>query len=700
MEQWPLVKLEIAYLQDRLFHLPNRMLQSRLFTNEEFMKIYTICYDMAIHRDHNHSGFLYEEFNNIIKDFCDRCSYELNKYDLDSMMFQWIKIYDRFILFQNWMCRFLMYLNRGYIKNNNYLSLEESSCKIFQETVFHESAYPLYYAYNRFIRKDRCDIKRMVLEEDIFFIKRCLNAMLTTDKTSYLFLQMEYLRELGSFLEEYTATHARELIPCEYMRRVDQEIQAEEKRVQIFMKEETLAPARSLMHRKLLQDYFSEIFSTVHNAFLESLKNRDSFMTSLFFRLFHTAGMEEAMVRMSQDFTKYALTQLEASLDEDIERFLEAHEEMVVMMRRDLGDHVLFQQAYLQILRQIVNKNPSRLTQYLDRVMRIGNVSESRIHVICELLSYHSESDVIAETLRRDMAKRLFMNRTHSQEWEKTLLSSLKLRFGYQFTTRMEGMRFDYTTQLLTTEYIPSPEGTVRLLTGSHWPSFSAPDDIVTLPPLMTRCMAHFDAFFKEYYSTRRITWQHHLSNFHLQGIYNAGKTRRYDIFCGFLQGIVLLWMADRASPEKEISLQEISKGTRFSFSLLFPILHSLVFASNKLLLKSPMTDHKIRETDMFSLNCDFSSKRSTLQLPTIMVDPPKVQEKIQEDRKFYLEAIIVRIMKARKKMSHRDLVQEVMRQSTITMESKMIKTMIEKLMEKEYLERAEEDTSVYLYVA
>ena len=102
----------------------------------------------------------------------------------------------------------------------------------------------------------------------------------------------------------------------------------------------------------------------------------------------------------------------------------------------------------------------------------------------------------------------------------------------------------------------------------------------------------------------------------------------------------------------------------------------------------------------MFYLNCDFSSKRSTIQLPTIMVDPPKVQEKIQEDRKFYVEAIIVRIMKARKKMSHRDLVQEVMRQSTFTMESKMIKTMIEKLMEKEYLERAEEDTSVYLYVA
>jgi hypothetical protein len=40
------------------------------------------------------------------------------------------------------------------------------------------------------------------------------------------------------------------------------------------------------------------------------------------------------------------------------------------------------------------------------------------------------------------------------------------------------------------------------------------------------------------------------------------------------------------------------------------------------------------------------------------------------------------------------------MRQSTFTMESKMIKTMIEKLIDNEYLERAEDDTSVYLYVA
>jgi cullin 1 len=148
-------------------------------------------------------------------------------------------------------------------------------------------------------------------------------------------------------------------------------------------------------------------------------------------------------------------------------------------------------------------------------------------------------------------------------------------------------------------------------------------------------------------------------------------------------------------------TLRILSENTKIPISLLCPVLHSMVFGPYKLLIKTPMTDQKIRDNeDVFRLNANFRSRKRMLQLPVIIVDPPRVKEKIQEDRKFYFEAIVVRIMKARKRMAHKELIKEVMSQSTITADSKFIKTILEKLIEKEYLERASEDNSVYFYVA
>ncbi|VDP21945.1 unnamed protein product [Onchocerca flexuosa] len=57
--------------------------------------------------------------------------------------------------------------------------------------------------------------------------------------------------------------------------------------------------------------------------------------------------------------------------------------------------------------------------------------------------------------------------------------------------------------------------------------------------------------------------------------------------------------------------------------------------------------------------------------------------------------------MKMRRKMSHTELVEEVFREleSLFTPEVKMIKKMIEFLIEKEYLQRVKDEKNVYEYI-
>jgi len=79
-----------------------------------------------------------------------------------------------------------------------------------------------------------------------------------------------------------------------------------------------------------------------------------------------------------------------------------------------------------------------------------------------------------------------------------------------------------------------------------------------------------------------------------------------------------------------------------------------------------------------------------------------ETQKKIEEDRKHMIEAAVVRIMKARKTMQHAQLVVEVTKQlqSRFRPNPLFIKKRIESLIDREYLERSQQDRKTYNYLA
>lgn len=77
------------------------------------------------------------------------------------------------------------------------------------------------------------------------------------------------------------------------------------------------------------------------------------------------------------------------------------------------------------------------------------------------------------------------------------------------------------------------------------------------------------------------------------------------------------------------------------------------------------------------------------------------IPEIVEEDRRYLVEACIVRIMKARRRLKHNELVEEVTRQmkNKFVPQHKLIKGRVESLLEREYIERDELDSRVYKYV-
>jgi len=110
----------------------------------------------------------------------------------------------------------------------------------------------------------------------------------------------------------------------------------------------------------------------------------------------------------------------------------------------------------------------------------------------------------------------------------------------------------------------------------------------------------------------------------------------------------------------------------------------------------------------VYKLNEAYSSRKSKFKLPSGTQREQQEKEveqthhSVDEDRRLYIQAAIVRCMKSRKKLGHNELIQQVINQSKerFTPQVSMIKKCVEVLIDKQYLERDAANKDEYRYLA
>jgi len=112
-------------------------------------------------------------------------------------------------------------------------------------------------------------------------------------------------------------------------------------------------------------------------------------------------------------------------------------------------------------------------------------------------------------------------------------------------------------------------------------------------------------------------------------------------------------------------------------------------------------------EQEQYDLNPNYKSKkiRVNLNLPIkaeVKAESADVLKTVDEDRKYVIQATIVRVMKARKSMKNQQLIQEVIAQISQRFTPRVpdIKKAIDTLLEKEYIERVDGQRDMFNYVA
>ena len=331
---------------------------------------------------------------------------------------------------------------------------------------------------------------------------------------------------------------------------------------------------------------------------------------------------------------------------------------------------------------------------------------EALLDSVLVLFRFLSGKDVFEAFYKKDLAKRLLLHRSASVDAEKSMLGKLKGECGAQFTSKMEGMFRDMDLSRDVTaafrEAYPSlgVETSCSVLTAGFWPSY--PADEVALPRELDTLQAQFQTFYLNKHGGRKLAWRHALGSCVLRARFASCGVR--EIAVSVFQTAVLMLFNDVASEEGCLSFADIKCATRLEDGELRRTLQSLACGKVRILTKSPK-GKDIGDGDTFAVNDSLQEARyrikvNTVQLKETQEEVAAVNEKVQQDRQYQVDAAIVRIMKTRRVLAHAALLDELVRQLQFECKREDLKKRIESLIDREYLERDAGNAAVYKYLA
>ncbi|XP_019090945.1 PREDICTED: cullin-2-like, partial [Camelina sativa] len=650
------------------------------------------------------------------------------------MLREFVLRWDNHKVLVRWLSRFFFYLDRYFTARRNLPSLNLVGLTSFRDLVYQEGHSIAKDAVLALIRKEREgeQIDRALLKNVVqVYVGNGLGEMDKYEDDFESFM----LQDTASYYSCKASSWIEEDSCPDYMLKSEECLKKEKERVSHYLHSSTEPKLIEKVQNELLVVVSKRLIENEHSGCRALLSNNKMDDLARMYRLYHLIpqGLDpvadlfkqhvtaegNALIKQASDAVADQAESASGVQVQDqvlIIKLIELHDKYMVYVDECFQKHTLFHKALKEAFEVFCNKTVAGvssaeiLATYCDNVLKKGGGTEKlsdeaveeTLEKVVNLLFYISDKDLFAEFYRKKQAKRLLFDRSANEDHERSILTKLKEQLGGQFTSKMEGMVTDMTlardNQIGFVEYQSDKPNlgidfTVTVLTTGFWPSYKTSD--LNLPSEMVNCIEAFKAYYATDTKNRILSWIFSLGTCHILGRFDK---RPHELIVTTYQ--VSLYIA--YSYIFLLSYTEILEQVNLSHEDLARLLHSLSCLKYKILIKEPMS-RSISKTDTFQFNSNFTDKMRRIRVPLPPMDErKKVVEDVDKDRRYAIDAALVRIMKSRKVLGHQQLVSECVEHLSkmFKPDIKMIKKRIEDLITRDYLERDSENPNTFKYLA
>ncbi|XP_038654223.1 cullin-2 isoform X5 [Scyliorhinus canicula] len=541
-----------------------------------------------------------------------------------------------------------------------------------------------------------------------------------------------FLTETGEYYKQEASNLLQESNCSQYMEKVLARLKDEEVRCRKYLHPSSYAKVIHECQQRMVADHLQFLHGECQNIIKQERREGEKYadMANIYTLLRAVSNGLPHMIQELQNHIHDEGLRSISNLSQEnmptqfVESVLEVHSKFLQLISSVLNGDQHFMSALDKALTSVVNyrepksscKAPELLAKYCDNLLKKSakgmteNEVEDKLTSFITVFKYIDDKDVFQKFYARMLAKRLIHGLSMSMDSEEAMINKLKQACGYEFTSKLHRMYTDMNVSAdlnnkFTATFLRQQDTVIDLgisfqiyvLQAGAWPLTQAPSSTFAIPQELEKSVQMFELFYNQHFSGRKLTWLHYLCTGEVKMNY---LSKPYVAMVTTYQMAVLLAFNN----SEIVSYKELQDSTQMNEKELTKTIKSL--------LDVKMINHDSNKEDVdldsvFSLNMGFSSKRTKFKITTSMQkDTPQEMEQtrsaVDEDRKMYLQAAIVRIMKARKVLRHNALIQEVISQSRARFNPSisMIKKCIEVLIDKQYIERSQTSADEYSYVA
>ncbi|MFS7922636.1 putative cullin protein, neddylation [Helianthus anomalus] len=708
------------------------------FNSEEYMMLYTTIYNMCTQKPpHDYSQQLYDKYRESFEEYITSTVLpSLREKHDEFMLRELVRRWSNHKVMVRWLSRFFHYLDRYFIARRSLPPLNEVGLACFRDLVYTEVNGKVRDAVISLIDQEREgeQIDRALLKNVLdIFVEIGMGQMEFYEND----FELSMLKDTAAYYSRKASNWILEDSCPDYMLKAEECLKKEKERVLIYLHGSSEPKLLEKVQHELLSVYATQLLEKEHSGCHALLRDDKVVDLSRMYRLFSKIpkGLEPVSTMFKQHVTAEGTTLVKqaedaasnkkaekrdvAGLQEQVfvRKVIELHDKYLAYVNDCFSNHTLFHKALKEAFEVFCNKgvagssSAELLATYCDNILKKGGSEklsdeavEDMLEKVVKLLAYISDKDLFAEFYRKKLARRILFDKSANDEHERSILTKLKQQCGGQFTSKMEGMVTDLAlakeNQPHFEEYLsnnsnvsPGIDLTVTVLTTGFWPSYKSFD--LNLPAEMVKCVEVFKEFYQTKTKHRKLTWMYSLGTCNINGKFEQ-KTVELIVTTYQASALLLFNSSDR------LSYQEIMSQLNLSDDDVVRVLHSLSCAKYKILIKEPNTK-TISPTDIFEFNSKFTDKMRRIKIPLPPVDEKKkVIEDVDKDRRYAIDASIVRIMKSRKVLGYQQLVMECVEQlgRMFKPDVKAIKKRIEDLITRDYLERDKENPNMFRYLA